>query len=339
MDGWDGNSPDPSLDYYRSLLLVVGKCSHRAVPDLGRDLERKLSDLNAALQRDISKPDFPEVLAGTNRKAQAEVGQWADQAFTRHKTNERELREIVAAIAKAVESFTERDGRYGLEVGNLTERLRSITSMSDLALIRRSIVESANSLTACAERMAEAGKESLRRLNAQVEDYRSRLSTSERLSFLDPLTGLANRRRFEEQLDVRIGAAGRFCLILIDLNDFKGVNDRLGHLAGDEVLKNFANKLRLQFPSADLVARWGGDEFAVIVSSSHNDAEARVARIRRSPIGECRITLGKQSLSVTVEASIGVVEWDGVEKGPELLARADRSMYTGKHSMKALRTG
>jgi len=339
IDGWTGASPDPLLGFYRSLLSAVAIYSYRAVPDLGRDLERKLLDLDAALQKDISNPVFPDVLAGANQKVQTEFAQWADRAFARHKTNERELREIVGAMAKAVDSITARDERCALEVGGLTARLRSITTMSDITLIRQAIVESANSLSACVARTAEAGKESLRRLSAEVEDYRSRLSNSEKPSSMDPLTGLANRRRFGEQLEIKIGAARQFWLILIDLNDFKEVNDRLGHLAGDEVLKSFAAKLRVQFPSADLVARWGGDEFALIVSSSLNDAEARVDRIRRSPIGECKIGSGAQIIIVTVEASIGVVEWNGFETGTELLARADHYMYRGKHSMKAQRSG
>ena len=344
IDDWNAAMPDhSSLPFYRSLLSVVAKYSYRAVPALGRDLERKLLDLNAALQKDVANPVFPAVLADANKKAEAELAQWADKAFARHQTNERELREIIDAMATAVESITARDERCALEIGALTERLRSITTMHDLTLIRQAIVESANSLTAFAARTADAGKESLRRLSAEVDDYRSRLSNSEKLSSLDPLTGLANRRRFEEQLGVKTGAgidaAHHFSLILIDLNDFKEVNDRLGHLAGDEVLKGFAAKLRAQFPSADLVARWGGDEFAVIISSSLNDAQARVDRIRRSPIGDCKIRSGTRVINVTVEASIGVVEWNGSETGAELLDRADHSMYRGKHSMKAQRAG
>jgi diguanylate cyclase len=327
IDGWTRDPPDDSsLRFYRSLLAAVGKCSHRAVPDLGRELEQKLSKLDSILEQD---------LAGTHRKAQTEFVRWADQAFARHQSNEHELREIIDAMAKAVESVTGRDERYALEVGDLTTRLRSITSLNDLALIRRSIVESANALTACVERMAEAGRESLRRLSDQVEDYRSRLSHSEKLSFLDPLTGLANRRRFEEQLEVRMGSAGPFCLILIDLNGFKAVNDRLGHLAGDDVLKSFAARLRAQFPSADLVARWGGDEFAVIVNGSWSDAEERVDRIHRSGIGKCTVNFRKQAVGVTVVPSVGLAEWDGSEKGPALLARADQSMYQGKHALRS----
>ena len=339
MDGWNARPPDTSLNLYRSLLSAVGKYSHRAVPGLGRELEQKLADLNSVLEENLSNPLLPSVLAGTDTSAQAEFGMWADRAFARHKANENELSEIVDAMANAVESVTSRDERYALEVGDLTERLRSITTLSDLALIRRSIVESANSLTACVERTAASGRESLRRLSAEVEDYRSRLSNSEKLCSLDPLTGLANRRTFEEQLDIKISTAGRFCLILIDLNDFKDVNDRLGHLAGDCVLKSFAGKLRGQFPSADLVARWGGDEFAVIINSGRTDAEARVDRIRRSAIGECLVKSGTESVSVTVEPSIGVVEWDGSENALELLARADHSMYRGKQFTKAMRIG
>lgn len=332
MDGWTRDPPaDSSLCFYRSLLAEVGKCSHRAVPDLGHELERKLSKLDSALEKD------PDALAGTHQKAQTELTRWADQSFARHQSNEHELRVIVDAMAKAVESVTGRDERYALEVGDLTARLRSITSLNDLALIRRSIVESANSLTACVERMAEAGRESLRRLSDQVEDYRSRLSRSEELSFLDPLTGLANRRGFEEQLDARMRSADPFCLILIDLNGFKAVNDRLGHLAGDDVLKSFAASLRAQFSPADLVARWGGDEFAVIVNSRRDDAEALIDRIRRSSIGECKVNVHKQTVNVTVEPSIGLAEWDGSEKAPALLARADHSMYKGKQLMKTRR--
>lgn len=331
--------PRPAIGFYRSLLLAVGKCVARASPDLGGDLERNLCGLEAALQEDLSNSAFSNLLAATHQEAGAELSRWADQASARYGTNEKELTEIIAAMAKAVESISIRDARYKLEVGDLTARLRSITTMSDLGLIRQAIVESASSLTACVERTAAAGKESLRRLTAEMDEYRSRLSNSEKLSSLDSLTGLANRRRFEEQLEVRIRAGNRFCLILIDLDGFKEVNDRLGHLAGDEVLKNVSAKLRAQFPSADLVARWGGDEFAVIINCSGTDAEARVGRIRRSPIGECRINTGKQSINVSVEASFGVVEWDGAETGPELLARADDRMYRGKQAMKMRRTG
>ncbi len=330
LDRWERESgPEKSvLEPYRSLLLAVAKSSHRALPDLGDGLERKLSELAESL---TPKTDA-DTLEATDEKARAELSSWADNAFLRHEAGERDLREIIDAMVTAMKSVTERDERYARDVGDLTERLRSIAGISDLAVIRRSILESVTALTTCVEHIAEDGRQSLLRLSAEVEDYRSRLDKSERLSSLDALTGLSNRRLFEEHLNFKIHAGNRFCLILMDLNDFKEVNDRYGHLAGDEVLKYFAAKLRTQFPSADMVARWGGDEFAIIIASSQNDVEARVHRIRRSALGECKVSTGKQTVTVLVDACIGVVEWDGRETGAEMVARADLNMYHGKEA-------
>ena len=133
-------------------------------------------------------------------------------------------------MTKAIESVTERDARHVLKVGDLTQKPVRSPAWAISAVISRSILENASALTACVERIVKEGRQSLLRLSAEVEDYRSRLVKSERLSSLDPLTGLANRRCFEEHLDVKIRTAKNFCLILIDLNNFKGVNDRLGHL-------------------------------------------------------------------------------------------------------------
>jgi len=327
IDRWErGESYNPVVQPYRSLLLAIAGSSHRAVPDLGHDLEHKLSGLAESL----SSKTGPETLETTDDEARRDIARWAEEAFRRHEAGERDLREIIGAMVTAMQSVTERDERYARDVGDLTERLRSIAGISDLAVIRRSIIDSVTALTACVEHIAEDGRQSLLQLSAEVEDYRSRLDKSERLSSLDPLTGLSNRRLFEEHLNFKMHAAGRFCLILMDLNDFKDVNDRFGHLAGDEVLKYFAGKLRLQFPSADMVARWGGDEFAIIISSSRNDVEARVNRIRRSTLGECKVNTGRQTFTVPVDACIGVVEWDGRETGPDMVARADLKMYHGK---------
>ena len=336
IEDWNDTLPDESaLQACRALLLAAGKSCDRAVPDLGSNLEQKLSELSSRISPQVT----PEVLAITSQTAGIELSRLAELAFVRHEASGRDLREIVSVMAKAIASVTERDERYTLEVGDLTKKLRAIACISDLSVIRRSILESVSALTVCVERIAEDGRQSMLRSSAEVEDYRSRLVTSERLSTLDPLTGLANRRCFEDQLDVKIRTGKCFCLILIDLNNFKEVNDRLGHLAGDEVLKHFAGKLQLQFPSADLVARWGGDEFAVIIASSQKDAQARVYRMRRSALGECRINVARQFVTVMVDASMGVVEWDGTENGPEMLARADRCMYLGKGHTKTVRAG
>ena len=121
---------------------------------------------------------------------------------------------------------------------------------------------------------------------------------------------------------------------MIDLNGFKAINDKHGHLVGDDLLRQFANELRAQFSSSDIVARWGGDEFTVLIAGDLDQARERAERIRRWALGEYRIGACEKKedkdIRTTLTASIGTVEWDGSEAGCHLLARADALVYRTK---------
>src|SRR5439155_19412758 len=110
----------------------------------------------------------------------------------------------------------------------------------------------------------------------------------------------------------------------------KAVNDTYGHLAGDDLLRQFATELKNQFRPADLVARWGGDEFAVIVDAKLSEAAERVAAVKRWVFGEYELTAPGAPVRVNSCAAVGVVEWDGHETALELLARVDKEVYRAK---------
>jgi diguanylate cyclase (GGDEF)-like protein len=213
--------------------------------------------------------------------------------------------------------------------------------MNSLVAIRRSIVESAASLKTCVEKMAEESRQSVAQLTAEVNEYRDRLQTSEKLSTTDPLTDLYNRRAFEHQLETFIERGRSFSLIMIDLNGFKAINDAHGHLAGDDLLRQFSLKLAAQFTANDIVARWGGDEFAILITGRLAQIEDRVSRIRRCALGEYWICAcpgpsatpesdSEKPILTILTASIGVVEWSRFETGSSLLARADALVYRTK---------
>jgi diguanylate cyclase len=333
LQNWQGQLSNPELEVYRALLVAVGESAHRAFPDLESELKAKLNTLGESLAAQPPK----DALYVVQQTAESELSGWADLAIERQARAGEELKQVIEIMARALMSVTERDDRYAKEVSDLTERLRSIASMNDLSVLRTCILESANSLHACVEKIAaetEASRESLCRLAAQVEDYRARLDKSETLSVLDPLTGLANRRGFEDVMDAKVKSGSRFCLVLLDLNHFKKINDHLGHVAGDDALKQFAARLQTQFPSADVVARWGGDEFAVIMSMGRRDVEARMQRIRRAVLGQYRLRSGARIFEIAIDASIGIAEWDGLETAHDLLIRVDSCMYEGKQRVR-----
>jgi diguanylate cyclase len=305
----------------------MAECGRRALPPLGDDLSNRLTQIEGGL----SKPVPPDRLRNVAREVEAELNSWAGKANDHHSETEREMKEIISALARAAESVSARDEKYSKEINGLSGNLRGIANLNDLGAIRRSIIESAASLKSCVEKMVEESRQSVALLTSEVKEYRDRLEASEKLSVTDPLTDLANRRAFEDQLKARIAAGRPFGLIMIDLNGFKAINDQYGHLAGDDLLRQFAAELRAQFTIADLVARWGGDEFAVLVSGTLAQTEERVERIRRWALGEYKIGLceGKE-IRTTLRASLGAVEWDRSENGCALLARADAIVYRTK---------
>jgi diguanylate cyclase (GGDEF)-like protein len=170
-------------------------------------------------------------------------------------------------------------------------------------------------------------------VRALAADVRARGALELELSFQaahDPLTGLANRRRFVQRLDEVLQPRGgaRLCLLFLDLDDFKTVNDTLGHGAGDELLKVVASRIRSLVRPGDVAARIGGDEFGVLLAETDVTAATAVSeRLLQS----LRDPMQLGSRIVQIRASIGIA--DGGRPGitaSDLIRDADVAMYQAK---------
>ncbi len=141
------------------------------------------------------------------------------------------------------------------------------------------------------------------------------------LAGTDPLTGTANRRAWDEELAAAVAHAefdGRpLSLALIDLDDFKGYNDRFGHQAGDRLLKEVAAAWQSILRMSDVLARIGGDEFAVLLPGCSMETAVQIAERLRAAVP-------------SANCSVGVATWDRVETVEQLLARADDALYGAK---------
>ncbi len=156
--------------------------------------------------------------------------------------------------------------------------------------------------------------------------------TIQRQATTDDLTGLVNRRRLLEALDgeiVRSEALGTpVSIVLVDLDHFKLVNDRFGHAAGDELLRQFAARALAHLRDVDIAGRLGGEEFAVVVPETGEVGAASVAERLRRSLASIPLPAGDESALVT--ASFGVAQRLSGEGAGELLRRADAALYQAK---------
>jgi diguanylate cyclase (GGDEF)-like protein len=153
----------------------------------------------------------------------------------------------------------------------------------------------------------------------------------ETLAYRDELTGVANRRYAVRQLAAMVSRARRHDLdlsvLLIDADRFKALNDRHGHAAGDALLRGLADRLARRVRREDIVARFGGEEFLVILPETDAEGAAAVAEDVRAAVAAEPFAVGRVALPLTISA--GTATWRG-EDAEHLIARADRGLYAAK---------
>jgi diguanylate cyclase (GGDEF)-like protein len=170
------------------------------------------------------------------------------------------------------------------------------------------------------------------RVAPAIENAR-RFREARQLADLDSLTGLHNRRYFYETLGREVDRAQRYqrrlSLVIVDVDGFKEINDRIGHLAGDAVLAEIADRIRQVVRSADIPCRVGGDEFAVIVPEVEvGQARQLVGRIQRAVSAQPIARAGR------VRVSAGVADIQANDSPTSLFERGDESLYAAKHGGK-----
>ncbi len=170
------------------------------------------------------------------------------------------------------------------------------------------------------------------KLRAMTESLSARSETLEHAALTDGLTGMQNRRYFDDALREYLGEFRRIGkpvgLLLLDLDHFKTVNDTHGHDVGDEVLRVVAGCLREFTRYHDVVARLGGEEFAVVAPNMDTDMLIKLAERIRKAIAALTVTTGNIRLRVTT--SVGIAIWDGKETAEQFYRRADRMLYEAK---------
>ncbi len=193
----------------------------------------------------------------------------------------------------------------------------------------KSVLKSVAQIMQVNERLQNRLREAEERLQQQSRQIEAQVNEAR----TDPLTGLPNRRAFNDELTRRLAEWQRkgnsFCLIMIDIDHFKRLNDQYGHPAGDSVLHEVADVLTSTLREMDMTARLGGEEFAVILPSTEVHEGHRATERARLAIASHRFHVEESKLSATVSLGLALVE--GHDDAVSLMKRADDALYAAKH--------
>ena len=319
---------EAAIQSYRSALLDMGKSGYRACPAYGASLQQSLIDLEQRLGSKCTAP----VLQATSREAGEQLSQWGERTAEHLKGKAQEVKDLLIVLARTAESLGERDQRYSSQLQQFTTRLRTVADLEDLTQVRSSLMQTANELKACVDQMELDGQQTIAQLESRVSTYETKLKETEDLALKDALTGLPNRLHVERRMEWRMENLQPFCVAFLDLNEFKVVNDKYGHTAGDELLRQFSGELLGNLRPGDLVGRWGGDEFVVLMDCDIAAARMMMDRVRKWVFGDYTICRddGGEKARLWVTAAVGVAEWISGDTVLKLMERADREMYADK---------
>lgn len=246
-----------------------------------------------------------------------------------------EERDRMLEILRGLESWTQ---QYSGDVSDYQDRLieinQALTGQSKTAAASPAEVQRNRFMIALSEIIGSnrSLQEKLESAESQLESQTRQLQSYLSEARTDGLTGLANRRALDKRLDELFagyrGGGPAFSVTLIDIDKFKTINDTHGHSGGDAVLRTLAKILQSELPGADLIARFGGEEFAVLMTSPLQVAASKMNEVRRAIAGT-EIPAGGSTLTVT--ASFGVSQPLEDALVAPVLRRADEALYAAKN--------
>lgn len=310
-----------------------------------------MSRQNAALTP-ISYAIWYEYVSGINRELRERIdvltadGQLLDDVATLelyrhfvseidHETAQRvgsDLQRVMLDVSATAANAGDQAGKFGK---TLEEWSSDLTQSPDPSALATTHLTALLDHTRTMQDSVAMLKTRLDESQQQIEELRQEVDRAREVAMVDALTGLANRRGFDVALASALEGMepgdNEPSLIIVDIDHFKHVNDRYGHLFGDKVIRAVASILRENVKGRDTAARYGGEEFILLLPNTPIEGAQVLAEQIRRTVESCRIKRQDNHESVeSITISLGVARHTAGETADELLTRADRALYASK---------
>ena len=249
---------------------------------------------------------------------------------------EKELRDIIELLTKAMANLDVENREFYHRVYDQSEKMEKITRLDDIKKIKTALAHEVSQMREIVDLKKDQDRRQVQLLAGQVDSLRQGLEKTRKKSMTDGLTGVYNREAFDDTLSELIERSRvmntTYSLLMLDLDDFKQINDTYGHVIGDRVLMAFTQKCRDSIRGDDYIARYGGEEFAIILPGASFKNAMKKGRQICDTVAAARYATNTDSkddyLSMTV--SIGITEFKKEDTPETVVARADKALYKAK---------
>lgn len=253
---------------------------------------------------------------------------------------ESEFREIIDLMTGAMGGLDNENRYFYSSIRSQGERFEEITRLDDIKRIKSELVREVDNMRAMVREKESLDQKTLDALSSQVDVLKKELDKARHTANTDGLTGINNRKALDDHLQRLVErntvTSAPFSLMMMDLDDFKKLNDTHGHTVGDRMLLAFAKKCRATVRSDDFLARYGGEEFVLILpGASLRNATKKAKQVCRSvAAAKYAADDSPRAEVVAVTVSIGVSTYRKGDTAKTLVKRADQCLYKAKASGK-----
>ncbi|HEY3382031.1 MAG TPA: diguanylate cyclase [Vicinamibacterales bacterium] len=288
-------------------------------------------------REDLAKETTPSTLGRLANECSSTCRDFFARAADFSAERETEIKDLIGTLTSAIDKLAGEAVSVNKQLTGHSDRFHTLAEVEDIRDLKRRISQEVSALNRFVAEKQEREDAYYSKLNMRIDALQAKLVETEVAAALDPLTQVANRGTFDQSLRRWLARAQQsqtpFVLALLDIDNFKGVNDTYGHLVGDRVLLALARALTSQVRPDDLVARYGGEEFALLMSgTSLRQAEPRIRDLIAHVAGTVyEFAHGGRTERLIYTISAGATEMSAGDTPETIVKRADDSLYEAKH--------